>query len=232
MLFRRVSQRQRTTHDMADREPSTRGSAALKTRRSSVQTRNLLASSTAAKYSSGAALQRSVDTPNAALTCSTPVDDTPARGSGRRGRRFKSCHPDQCHRSLTCGNAAPCARRPTSQQSPQRPRAPQKGTRGNPRESRGRLRRAEEHPAFPHDVADPAAQQGPSGHCDPPSATKRPFGRYVRRPGITADPKPASSSGSGPSPPPPRPRIRSPLAPSTRPNEFVQMTRGETFGRP
>src|SRR5450631_1976383 len=62
-----------------------------------------------------------------------------------------------------------------------------KGTRGNPRESRGRLRRAEEHPASPHDVADPAAQQGPSVHCDPPSATKRPFGRDVRRPGITAD---------------------------------------------
>jgi len=76
----------------------------------------------------------------------------------------------------------------------------QKGTRGNPRESRGRLRRAEEHPASPHDVADPAAQQGPSGHCDPPSATKRPFGRDVRRPGITADPKSACSSGSGPSP--------------------------------
>ena len=75
-----------------------------------------------------------------------------------------------------------------------------KGTRGNPRERRGRLRRAEEHPAAPHDVADPAAQQGPSGHCDPPSATKRPFGRDVRRPGITADPKSASSSGSGPSP--------------------------------
>src|SRR5450759_3989458 len=75
-----------------------------------------------------------------------------------------------------------------------------KGTRGNPRESRGRLRRAEEHPASPHDIADPAAPQGPPGHCDPPSATKRPFGRDVRRPGITADPKSASSSGSGPSP--------------------------------
>jgi hypothetical protein len=73
----------------------------------------------------------------------------------------------------------------------------QKGTRGNPRESRGRLRRPEEHPSSPHDVADPAAQQGPSGHCDPPSATKRPFGRDVRRPGITADPKSTCSSGSG-----------------------------------
>ena len=35
------------------------------------------ASSTAAKYSNGAALQRSVGTPNAALTCSTSVDYTP-----------------------------------------------------------------------------------------------------------------------------------------------------------
>jgi hypothetical protein len=49
----------------------------------------------------------------------------------------------------------------------------QKGTRGNSRESRGRLRRAEEHPASQHDVADPAAQYGPSGRCDPPSTTKR-----------------------------------------------------------
>jgi len=56
----------------------------------------------------------------------------------------------------------------------------QKGTRGNSRESRGQLGQAEEHPASTHDVADPAAQQGPSGHCDPPSATKRPFGRDVR----------------------------------------------------
>ena len=58
-------------------------------------TRVGFARGTAAKYSSGAALQRSVGTPNAALTCSTPIGDTPARGSGRRGRRFKSCHPDR-----------------------------------------------------------------------------------------------------------------------------------------
>jgi hypothetical protein len=76
----------------------------------------------------------------------------------------------------------------------------QKGTRGNKKESRGRLRRAEEHPASQHEVANPAALQGPSGHCDPPSTTKRTFGRDVRRPGITADPKSTSSSGSGPSP--------------------------------
>ena len=76
----------------------------------------------------------------------------------------------------------------------------QKGTRGNPRESTDSFDREKKHPASPHDVADPAAQQGPSGRCDPPSATKRPFGRDVRRPGITADPKSASSSGSGPSP--------------------------------
>jgi hypothetical protein len=103
------------------------------------------------------------------------------------------------------------------------------GTRGNPRESRGRLRRAEEHPASQHDAADPAAQQGPSGHCDPPSATKRPFGRELRRPGTSADPKSASSSGSGPSASAAPRRIRSTLAPSTRPNECVHMMRGETW---
>jgi hypothetical protein len=51
-----------------------------------------------AQYSNGVALQRCLRTPNAARTCSTPVGGTPARGSGRRGRRFKSCHPDQCSR--------------------------------------------------------------------------------------------------------------------------------------
>src|SRR5664280_2815566 len=76
----------------------------------------------------------------------------------------------------------------------------QKGTRGTKKESRGRLRRAEEHPASKHEAANPTALQGPSGHCDPPSTTKRTFGRDVRRPGITADPKSTSSSGSGPSP--------------------------------
>src|ERR1035437_2214556 len=81
----------------------------------------------------------------------------------------------------------------------QTPRRNKKGTRGNPMESRGRLRQAEEHPASPHGTADPTAQQGPSGHSDPPSATKRPLGRNARRPGSSADPKSANSSGSGPS---------------------------------
>jgi len=53
---------------------------------------------TAAKYSSKAALRRRSGCLNAAPACSTPVGDTPAGGSGRRGRRFKSCHPDQHHR--------------------------------------------------------------------------------------------------------------------------------------
>jgi hypothetical protein len=200
---------------MADREPSTRGSAALKTRRSSVQIRDLLASSTAAKYSSRAALQRSVETPNTALTCSTSFGDTPARGAGRRrDRRFKSGHPDQCHRSLTCGNALPCARCPAPNNRDRGLEGAKRNTR-EPKGSRGRLRRAEEHPPSPHNVADPDAPQGPSGHCDPPSATKRPFGRDVRRPGTSADPKSASSSGSGPSPSATRRRIQSTLAPST-----------------
>ena len=64
-------------------------------------------------------------------------------------------------------------------------------------ESRGRLRQAEEHPATSHSTSDPTAQQGPSGHSDPPSATKKPFRRNARPPGSSADPKSASSSGSG-----------------------------------
>ena len=113
--------------------------------------------------------------------------------SGRRGRRFKSCHPDQCRRSLTCANAA--LRWPVSHPAPQqRPRRNKNGTRGNHRESRGRLRQAPGLPAQhsrPHGTADPTAQQGPSGHSDPPSATKRPFGRNARPPGSSADPKSA-----------------------------------------
>jgi hypothetical protein len=94
------------------------------------------------------------DEPDAPLSCSgcrrpcsMAQQRTVVPRSGRRGRRFKSCHPDQCHRSLICGHAVPYARRPTPQQSRQRPRGNKKETRGNPRESRGRLRRAEEHPA-------------------------------------------------------------------------------------
>ena len=64
------------------------------------------ARSTAAKYSSGAVLRRYTGSPGASLTCSTPFDGNLARGSGRRGRRFKSCHPDHRHRSPTCANAA------------------------------------------------------------------------------------------------------------------------------
>jgi hypothetical protein len=68
------------------------------------------------------------------LACSVANMVAIAESSGRRGRRFKSCHPDQCHRSLTCGNAVPCARRPTSQQSRQRPQ----GTKRNTKEPQGK----------------------------------------------------------------------------------------------
>ena len=157
------------------------------------------ASSTAAKYSSGAALQRCSRTPNAALTCSTLVGDTPARGSGRRGRRFKSCHPDHSRRSLTCGNALSCARFSTFQPL----RQSLEGTKRNMREQKGKTGPSStggRTPASQHEAEDPAAQKGPSGHCDPPSTTKRPLGRNARQPGIAGDPKSASSSGSGQSP--------------------------------
>jgi hypothetical protein len=72
-----------------------RGSAALRIRRPSVQIRDLLCQQYSSEVQQRGAVQRSVGTPNAALTCSTSVDDTPARGSGRRGSRLESCHPDQ-----------------------------------------------------------------------------------------------------------------------------------------
>jgi hypothetical protein len=53
--------------------------------------------------------------------------------SGRRGRRFKSCHPDHSRRSLTCGNAVSCARCPAPQRSPQRPRGNKKEHEGTKR---------------------------------------------------------------------------------------------------
>src|SRR5450631_3424951 len=108
------------------------------------------------------------------------------------------------------------------------------GTNRNTREQKGKpgptstYRRT---PASQHDAADPAAQKSPSGHCDPPSTTKRPLGRNVRR----VDPKSArsaSSSGSGPQRAPPRKGIQSILAPSTRLNECVEMTQGQICGRP
>jgi len=79
-----------TKHKTADRERSQRVSVALIIRRSSVQVRGDCARSTAAKYSSGATLRRYALCPGASLTCSTPVGDNLASGSGRRGRRFKS----------------------------------------------------------------------------------------------------------------------------------------------
>ena len=63
-------------------------------------------SSTAAKYSSGATLRRYVGSPGASLTCSAPVGDILARGSGRRGRRFKSCHPDCIPAGHPCRSGA------------------------------------------------------------------------------------------------------------------------------
>ena len=54
-----------------------------------------------------------LDEPDAPLSCSERPracsavrQRTVVPRSGRRGRRFKSCHPDQCRRSLTCANAA------------------------------------------------------------------------------------------------------------------------------
>ena len=138
------------------------------------------ASSTAAKYSSKAVLQRSVGTPSDTLPCSTRAGDVPAPGSGRRGRRFKSCHPDQCGRSLTCANAA--LRLPATQFSP--PADAQKEQKRNTREPQGKPGPNSDRQkiARPPSTAQqtPRAQQGPSGHSDPPSATKRPFGRNAR----------------------------------------------------
>ena len=90
-----------TKHKTADRERSQRVSVALIIRRSSVQVRGDCARSTAAKYSSGATLRRYALCPGASLTCSTPVGDNLASGSGRRGRRFISCHPTTPSTSAT-----------------------------------------------------------------------------------------------------------------------------------
>ena len=152
----RVSQRQPTTHEPADGKPSRRAWVAFSIRKSSAlarliahhrgspqpplcATRSLtpgvrIASGTAAKYSSRAALWRCIECPGASLACSTPVRDKLARGSGRRGRRFKSCHPDQCHRSLTCANAA--LRWPAFHSSP--PADAPKEQKGNTREPQGK----------------------------------------------------------------------------------------------
>src|SRR5664279_329191 len=107
------------------------------------------------------------------------------------------------------------------------------GTKRNTREQKGKpgpTSTSRRTPASQHDAADPAAQKGPSGHCDPPSTTKRPLGRDVLRPGTSADPKSASSSGSGPSPS--APSAEDPVDPNALNStiECVQMTRAETSG--
>jgi hypothetical protein len=70
----------------------------------------------------------------AALACSVTNMVAVAGSSGRRGRRFKSCHPDQCHRSLTCINAA--LRRTAFHSSP--PADAPKEQKRNTRETQGK----------------------------------------------------------------------------------------------
>jgi len=71
---------------------------------------------------------------DAALPCSAATMVAAAWSSGRRGRRFKSCHPDQCRRSLTCINAA--LRRPAFHSSP--PVDAPKEQKRNTREPQGK----------------------------------------------------------------------------------------------
>jgi len=144
--------------------------------------RRCSASSTAAKYSSSAALQRSVGTLSAALPCSTRVGDVAARGgSGRRDRRFKSRHPDQRSRSLNCANAA--LRWPAFHSNPpsRRPKGTEKEHEG-PHRKPGSPSTGRRTPGLPPRPSRPTGTAGTSGHSDPPSATKRPPGRNVRRP--------------------------------------------------
>jgi hypothetical protein len=174
------------------------------------------------------------DAPLSCLECHRPCSMARQRTvvprSGRRGRRFKSCHPDQCHRSPTCANAVPCARYPPPRNRERGLEGTERNTREPPRESRGGLRRAEEHPASPHDVAHPAAQQGPSVHCVPPSATKMPSGSGRPPAGNQCRSEVGKLVRLGTiSERTPR-RIQSTPAPSTRPNECVQMARGEPLG--
>src|SRR5665811_1569575 len=91
--------------------------------------------------------------------CSMARERTVVPRSGRRGRRFKSCHPDHSRRSLMreCCFLRAASHLPALATEASRE---QKRTRGNKKESRGRLRRAEEHPASQHEVADPAVLQG------------------------------------------------------------------------
>jgi len=166
--------------------------------------RGVCARRTATKYRNTTATTRHPARLGAARTCLATDIVAAAGSSGRSGRRFKSCHPDQCRRSLTCANAAlrwpafhsgPPADAPKEQKEPQ----------GKP----GPTSTGRRTPSLPARHSSPSAEQGPSGHCDPPSATKRPFRREVRRPGITADP---TSASSGPSQAPPRRRIRLTIA--------------------
>jgi len=60
--------------------------------------RGVCARRTATKYRNTTTATRHPERLGAALACSTVNMVAVARSSGRRGRRFKSCHPDQCSR--------------------------------------------------------------------------------------------------------------------------------------
>ena len=89
---------------------------------------------TAAKYRNASTATHHPAGNRAVLACSATNMVAAAGISGRRGRRFKSCHPDQCRRSLTCINAA--LRRPAFHSSP--PVDAPKEQKRNTREPQGK----------------------------------------------------------------------------------------------
>ena len=91
--------------------------------------------------------------------------------SGRRGRRFKSCHPDPSPQVSDLRKRRVSAACVPLQAPSRRPEGTKKEHEGTPGK------------------ADPTAQQRPSGHSGPLSATKRPPGRNTHPPGSSADPK-------------------------------------------
>ena len=99
--------------------------------------------------------------------------------SGRRGRRFKSCHPDQVPQAPDLRKRPASADCVPLQAPSRRPERNEEGTRGNPVEAGADF---DKRPASRTAQQTPRQSGDPQGHSDPPSATKRPIRSWRARP--------------------------------------------------
>jgi hypothetical protein len=107
--------------------------------------RGVCARRTATKYRNTTATTRHLARLGAARTCLATDIVAAAGSSGRRGRRFKSCHPD----CIPAGHQRPAPEMVRASLAASTPKRNAEGTRGNPRESPGPTSTGRRTPGLP-----------------------------------------------------------------------------------